>query len=191
MFFMHVSLCIVIDGYDVQFDKLQVKYKPDDSSPQSEPHGLDDPFIASHNVWQIEPLKRQLERDIVSENSTATVRSQLTGNGVSQPHTLWIGASSLKKHLSWTVAATSCATPPVNGASWLTNSLPVLFTDVTTVSISHGTIVLKSIISHDNPGISASAILAAFSSTYSCGPYPTSVISEPVFRISAEERGST
>jgi hypothetical protein len=54
-----------------------------------------------------------------------------------------MGASSDRKHRSWIVATTSAPKPLVMGASWLTINLPVLLTDDSTVSASHGRIVCK------------------------------------------------
>ncbi len=79
-----------------------------------------------------------------------------------------------------TVAEISAPTPPVIGASWLISNLPVLLTDWQIVSISHGTIVRKSINSQDI--FSLAAICATSRRTCTCVPHETSVISEPEFK---------
>lgn len=76
-----------------------------------------------------------------------------------------------------TVAAISAPTPPVIGASWLINNRPVLLTDWQIVSISHGTIVRKSINSQDI--FSFAANCATSRRTWTCVPHERSVTSEP------------
>jgi hypothetical protein len=70
---------------------------------------------------------------------------------VSRPHTLATGASNLWKQRSVMDAAISAPNPPVIGASWLTRSFPVLLTEASTVSLSHGISVLRSMSSQDIP----------------------------------------
>ena len=60
---------------------------------------------------------------------------------------------------SYILDTNSAPNPDVIGASWVTIHFPVFFTELITVSSSHGKIVLRSIISTEIPN--SYAILAA------------------------------
>src|SRR4029079_7452140 len=98
---------------------------------------------------------------------------------------LWIGASRLKNASCATVAATSAPNPAVIPSSCTIRHRRVRRTDSSTVFLSHGEIVLRSIISIDWP-----ACLAASSQRSTIAPHVTTVRASPATVIFAFPNGS-
>lgn len=118
----------------------------------------------------------------------------------SQPQTRFTGASSWRKHSSVTTLAISEPTPPILPASCTIMSRPVFFTLSTTVCLSHGRMVRRSMTSTDKLRSSFGMCFSraaggeessdsAVSMVYSGVPQETIVRSFPGRRISAEDRG--
>lgn len=93
--------------------------------------------------------------------------SNTQGNGESIPQTRTGGDSNRRKHCFTILAVISAPNPLVIGASWLTRRRPVLLTEFSTILLSQGMRVRKSMSSQEIPSLSMTS-LAAASNTPTC-----------------------
>src|SRR6185369_16500260 len=103
--------------------------------------------------------------------------SRLYGNGVSRPVTRRIGASRCAIARSWIEAISSAPKPQVRGASWTMTARPVFFTLASSVWMSNGASVRRSMTSTEMPACSASR--AASSAIDTMPLHAISVTCEP------------